>query len=244
MTVVPNDDAVQSPRKSSAGTNTSGVGTGAASGGGVGVVSLVDVPGPLHPAASAMMIIRGFTAAAYRGMLSAMRRAVPLVLVSCAAKPATAPVEHSAASDDRDPLGLLAGRPWTFTGEHVTDDGATPITWQTELVDLELEPDGKRRYTVRGWPGFQPADETRVVLDDGLITLAGDPWLRIEPAYDAPPCEETYCWTIEPRDDGSVEVWYRTGPDVTRYGFRRGFGVTDFLYHHNGTTEDLELQRK
>lgn len=210
----------------------------------MGVVSLVEAPGPLQPAASAMMIIRGFTAAAYRGMLSAMRRALPLVLVSCAAKSPATPVENAAARDDVDPLGLFEGRPWQFTGEHTTDDGSTAVTWETALVELEVERGGKRLYTVRGWPGFQPADEITVVLDRGLIWLDGEPWLRIEPAYEAAPCEESYCWTVEARDDGAVEVWYRTRPDVTRYGFRRGVGVTDFLYHHNGTTEDLELLRK
>jgi hypothetical protein len=38
-------------------------------------------------------------------------------------------------------------------------------------------------------------------------------------------------------------VILRTRPDVTIYHLEPGRGLTRFEYHHNGTTDDLVLER-
>ena len=51
-----------------------------------------------------------------------------------------------------------------------------------------------------------------------------------------------YCWTVETAGEG-WDLVFRTTPDVTRYHVEPGRGVTRFEYHHNGTADDVVLDR-
>jgi hypothetical protein len=51
-----------------------------------------------------------------------------------------------------------------------------------------------------------------------------------------------YCWSVEAADDG-FDLVFRTSPDVTVYHVESGRGVTRYEYHHNGTSDDVVLER-
>lgn len=188
--------------------------------------------------------VQGFTRAAYRGMLSVMRRAITLAMglaCACTAAPAPAPsVDHTTTkpatrATATNALGLVDGATWTWSGSRTTDAGTTPLSLTTKISG-----DGAR-WRVTGWPGYEADDArvTEIVIDRGVVTVDGEPWIRIAPRLEPLPCPtDDYCWTIENR-----EITYRTGPDVMIYRLDGDRGVAGFTYHHNGTLDDVELQR-
>ncbi len=164
------------------------------------------------------------------------------------------------------PLGLAEGTTWRFAGSHVHLDDATgvertdAITWKTEIVADERD-GAQRRWRVLGWPadaaGWDapaPAPTaTTIVLADGVLYLTGDAatptrhdaWLRWPPADGDELCLEDggrYCWTVVEHGK-TFEVTLRTGPDVTTYTIDPRRGVVRFAYHHNGTPNDVILER-
>jgi hypothetical protein len=160
-----------------------------------------------------------------------------------------------AAPAPRDPLGLVAGASWIFQGtwtrfdDAAGKDVATPLTWTTTVVDV-TERKGEVVYRVTGWPGDAPeapARETVIVVSEDMIRLGGgegSEWLRLPVREGDRVCDEesTYCWSVEAAGTGH-DVILRTRPDVTIYHLEPGRGVTRFEYHHNGTTDDLVLER-
>ncbi len=207
---------------------------------------------PLH-AASAMIRIQGFTRAAYRVMLSAMpRRLLLAVVISCACttRSRSPSVEHTTdAERPRAPtnaLGLADGVTWEWTGTRTDDAGDHEVRLRTKVTRVE-HGDRATTYEVTGWPGIDPESSRRttIVIEDGVASVDGEPWIRVEPAAEELWCPEgEYCWSVEPGDPTGHDIYFRTGPDVTVYHLEPGRGVTGFLYHHNGTTDDLQLHRK
>jgi hypothetical protein len=151
-----------------------------------------------------------------------------------------------------NPLALVAGESWIFQGSWTRHDDAsgrdieTPLTWTTTVVDV-TEQDGEVRYRVTGWPGDAPDApdaETVVVIGESMIRLGDDEWIRVPITEGDQVCDEesTYCWSVEASGTGH-DVILRTRPDVTIYHLEPGRGLTRFEYHHNGTTDDLVLER-
>ena len=161
------------------------------------------------------------------------------------------------------PLGLVDGATWTFRGtwthwdEASGQDVTTPMTWTTTIVSSEEKP-GPPPVTVwkiRGWPGDAPSAErasatmTLIVPAHGVVRFSDDPsgaWLSLpikEGDRTCPdPQDSEYCWTVETAGSG-FDVVLRTRPDVTLYHVEPGRGITHFEYHHNGTTDDVVLDR-
>lgn len=147
-----------------------------------------------------------------------------------------------------DPLGLAVGATWHFRGTETTFDPASgkevtiPTTLTTTIASVD-EQDGRVVYHVIGWPGAP--DPLDVVIDHGLVTIGGEPLLKLPPANGAQICDDDetrYCWTVASSGKG-WDITYRTSPDVTTYHLEPGRGVTRYSYHHNGTTDDVELVR-
>jgi hypothetical protein len=154
-----------------------------------------------------------------------------------------------------NPLELVAGRSWIFQGTWTRYDDAagrelvTPLTWTTTVLDVS-ERDGQVFYRVTGWPGDAPGTpdrETVIVIGGEMVRLGEEPggdWLRLPVREGDQVCEEdtTYCWSVEASGTGH-DVILRTRPDVTIFHLEPGRGLTRFEYHHNGTTDDLVLER-
>ena len=149
-------------------------------------------------------------------------------------------------------LALVAGESWIFQGTWTRHDDAsardieTPLTWTMTVVEI-TEQGGERRARITGWPADAPdtpAGETVVTLGDAMIRLGDQDWLRLPIQEGDQVCdqESTYCWSVEASGTGH-DVILRTNPDVTIYHLEPGRGLTRFEYHHNGTTDDLVLER-
>lgn len=226
------------------------------------MVVVVGVAGPLHAVIAASENgIQGFTPPPYRGMLSAMSRVLSLAMLcacACGAKPGATPVgdvgdppSSRAPKRAHDPLGLHDGVTWEFAGSRTFDDDGRgvvtePVTLIMRVVDVTTS-DARTTYHVTGWPAYDPDPErpSEIVVEGGVIYLDGDAWLQFEPELASPPCSDQglYCWTVEPSEPTGVDLYFRTGPDVAVYHLEDGLGVTGYTYHHNGTTDDLELLR-
>ena len=168
------------------------------------------------------------------------------------APPASDADAASVAAAPPNALGLVAGRSWIFQGvwtRHDDDAGrdiTTPLTWTTTVVDA-TEQGGRTVYRVTGWPGDAPdapGAETVIAIGAGMVRLGDGDWLRLPLTEGDQVCDEdtTYCWTVEASGTGH-DVILRTRPDVTIYHLEPGRGLTRFEYHHNGTTDDLVLDR-
>ncbi len=189
---------------------------------------------------------------------------VIFVLASC--RPATRepppPSNHDAAprarTPARDPLGLAQGTQWHFHGSvtRADDSGGTftqPLAWTTSVAAVEDE-GGRVVYTVIGWPGDapdMPARTTTIVVEGGVVHLSADgdtspatAWFALPLSEGGKQCDDDgiYCWTVE-RAESGFDLWLRTGPDATVYRIESGRGVTRYEYHHNGTTDDVVLER-
>jgi hypothetical protein len=178
-----------------------------------------------------------------------------------AARDAPAPNAHDAAPVRphamRDPLGLAAGTQWHFRGTFTNVDDAgnaksLPITWTTTVASVE-DRDGRVVYTIYGWPGdapTMPAHATYVVVDRDVVNLSLDGSIGVDTQWFTIPlggarklCTESeYCWDVESSGKG-WDIVYRTTPDTTTYHVETGKGVTRYEYHHNGTADDVVLER-
>jgi len=162
-------------------------------------------------------------------------------------------------ADKDDPLGLVDGATWTFRGtwtrwdEASGRDVSTPLTWTTTILSSEEQADAIA-WKITGWPGDAPAADrasaTSTLLvpkQGGLVRFEdGAGWIQL-PLKDGDqlcpdPEDDVYCWTVEASGTG-VDVILRTRPDVTLYHLEPGRGVTHYEYHHNGTTDDVVLDR-
>jgi hypothetical protein len=158
----------------------------------------------------------------------------------------------------RDPLGIAAGTTWHFTGSasRTDDTGAVikqPLKWLTSVATVE-EHNGRVIYHVIGWPSDAPdipARATTVVVDDGVVHMSLDGEIDATTAWFTLPLEDgaeqcdadgVYCWIVEAAGKG-WDISYRTGPDVTVYHLETGRGVTHYEYRHNGTADDVVLDR-
>jgi len=170
------------------------------------------------------------------------------------------PTTNAPASAD-DPLGLVEGATWTFRGTwtHLDDASGheitTPITWTTTIASREAQ-GAATAWRIQGWPGDAPSPQraaattTLVVPKAGGIVRfadgAGGAWitLPLRPGDQTcpDPDDHVYCWSVEAADRG-VDVILRTRPDVTIYHLEAGRGVTHYEYHHNGTPDDVVLDR-
>jgi len=177
-----------------------------------------------------------------------MRRAFPLALVIACAKPAPtpAPAPTPIANDakpKRHVLGLEDGAVWKFSGSYTSVNGTRPIEQTTKItrVDANL-------FTATSWPAYDPLNgiETELRIEDGVLFVNDDAWIRIEPEIESVACPaDDYCWSVEPDGDGGFDIYYRTRPDVTVYHLVPGRGITNFSYHHNGyPPDDLKLHRE
>ena len=166
------------------------------------------------------------------------------------APPANDAVERAPIAPN--PLALVAGESWIFQGtwtrhdEASARDIATPLTWTMTVVEI-TEQDGEQRARITGWPADAPDDpagETVVTLGEAMIRLGDQDWLRLPITEGDQVCleESTYCWSVEASGTGH-DVILRTSPDVIIYHLEPGRGLTGFEYHHNGTTDDLVLER-
>lgn len=185
--------------------------------------------------------------------------AVAVAFVACAqtASRETAPpsndaeAEASAASDH--PLGLAIGATWRFRGTWTRFDAdqnrdvSTPVTWTTRVLSQETV-NGHVVWRIQGWPGDAPGgadQESRLVIAGPTVRLddAGA-WLTLPLRDGDETCDADlgYCWTVEASGTG-FDVVLRTRPDVTLYHLEPRRGITRFEYHHNGTTDDLVLDR-
>jgi hypothetical protein len=180
-----------------------------------------------------------------------------------AARDAPPPTNHDAAPPrarppSRDPLDLSPGTTWHFHGTVTRTDATGGLTtqaiaWTTTVTAVE-EHGGRVVYLVIGWPGDAPdlrAQATRLVVDGNVVHLTSngevDPdnaWFKLPLTAGDQQCdaEGVYCWSVEAAGKG-WDVVFRTSPDVTRYHLERGRGVTRFEYHHNGTLDDVVLER-
>jgi hypothetical protein len=151
-----------------------------------------------------------------------------------------------------NPLSLVAGESWIFQGTWTRYDEAsardieTPLTWTMTVVEI-TEQGGEQRARITGWPADAPDDpagETAVTFGEAMIRLGDQDWLRLPIEDGDQVCleESTYCWSVEASGTGH-DVILRTSPDVTIYHLEPGRGLTRFEYHHNGTTDDLVLER-
>lgn len=156
-----------------------------------------------------------------------------------------------------NPLALVAGESWIFQGTWTRHDEAsardieTPLTWTMTVVEI-TEHGSEQRARITGWPGDAPGTpggETVLVLGEGMIRLGDQSgqmsdWLRLPITDGDQVCDQdtTYCWSVEASGTGH-DVILRTRPDVTIYHLEPGRGLTRFEYHHNGTTDDLVLER-
>jgi hypothetical protein len=154
----------------------------------------------------------------------------------------------------RDPLGLETGTEWHFHGEvRRGGDVTQPLTWTTTVATVE-QSDGRTLYRVVGWPGDAPdipARVTIIVVDKGIVHLTLDgattsqtAWFKLPLTAGAEQCDEesSYCWSVEAAGKG-VDIVLRTLPDVTLYHVESGRGVTRYEYHHNGSADDVVLER-
>lgn len=163
-------------------------------------------------------------------------------------------VADAAAPTATDPLGLAPGATWTFRGtwtrwdDAAGDDVTTPLTWTTTILSVESQGDALV-YEIEGWPGDapdQPRRRSRLIVPAagaGAVRFAdAGPWLTLPIADGAEQCDGAYCWRVESQGRG-WDVVLRTGPDVTVVHLEPGRGVTRYEYHHNGTTDDVVLER-
>jgi hypothetical protein len=195
------------------------------------------------------------------GSRSFVTTTLALALAGCA--PATAREPAPPGSDAEvprasrrapvdDPLGLVAGATWTYRGTWTRwDDDAgreltTPVTWTTTILGEEAR-GGAVVWRIRGWPGDaprRPGREVALAIEDGTVRVGGAAWLSLPVRDGDQTCDREvgYCWSVEAAGTGH-DVILRTRPDVTLYHLEPGLGVTRFEYHHNGTTDDLVLDR-
>jgi hypothetical protein len=170
-----------------------------------------------------------------------------------AAREPPPPSNHDAspivrARHANETLGLSLGATWHFHGTTTEWSANGDVTTQTDLVTRvvsEDDSDGRDVFHVVGWPGFAADQDVEIVIDHGMVTVAGDKWIALPPKAGAQICDDDetrYCWTVESAGKG-FDVTYRTSPDVTTYHLEPGRGVTRFTYHHNGTTDDVDLLR-
>jgi hypothetical protein len=182
-----------------------------------------------------------------------------LVIAACrpAARDAPPPSNHDASptrlhhnTNTHDVLGLAMGATWHFHGTVTTWDAATgkdstrAITWTTTIVSVDEE-DSRTSYQVLGWPTAvrdQVQTPIEIVVDHGVVSIGDEKWLAWPPTDGAEQCDDAYCWVVSASGKG-WDVTYRTSPDVTTYHLEPGRGVTSFSYHHNGTTDEIVLER-
>lgn len=187
--------------------------------------------------------------------------AIAIAIVACApaASRDTAPPSNDAeagptkAPAPDHPLGLAVGATWHFRGTWTRFDVdqnrevSTAITWTTRIV--AADPDGSGvMWRIQGWPGDapgEPAKETRLVIAGSTVRLDSlGAWLELPLQHGDETCDPDlgYCWTVESSGTG-FDIILRTRPDVTVYHLEPRRGITRFEYHHNGTTDDLVLER-
>jgi hypothetical protein len=150
----------------------------------------------------------------------------------------------------RDPLGLTDGTTWSFHGSVTRADDlgnavTQPLAWTTTVAAVE-EKRGAVTYRIVGWPGDapdMPARAITIVVDNGVVELDGTPWFRLPLTTGAELCDEDgYCWSVDAAETG-FDLVFRTGPDYTVYHLEAGKGVTRYEYHHNGTSDEVVLDR-
>jgi hypothetical protein len=170
-----------------------------------------------------------------------------------------------------DPLPMVKGATWTYdVAMHVNDMAThtvvdTTFRWTTRVVDAYAA-DGRRAYRIEGWAGqladFDMMDHPHQPPAPGLITLVrsfdnylwskqpsaeldgADMWFTW-PLSDGqricPDPGSRYCWQVAV-EKGRYEVTMRTNPDDETFELTPGIGLTRYIYHHHGTTLDVDAR--
>lgn len=118
-----------------------------------------------------------------------------------------------------------------------------------------------RIYSEKGIPDAKFADTHITIqefLKDEELLFQWPPTVGAQPSGGNCPerGDEMYCWVlfeapgkgplrgVKGIKPGSYSVYflaYRTNPDDTEVGITSGVGVTEYEYHHHGTTSDVEV---
>ncbi len=165
-----------------------------------------------------------------------------------------------------DPLPLAKGATWTYDVAIRAGDTDYKLRWTTEVVDA-YDGENVRAFRIRGWPdelasfdlldhpklAQPPARLTTLVrsFDNYLwsakasATLEGTQLWFTWPIVDGQRiCDDPgsrYCWQVSV-EKGRYNLRLRTNPDDSTYELTPGIGLTRYIYHHHGTTLDVDAK--
>ncbi len=163
-----------------------------------------------------------------------------------------------------DPLPAAKGATWTYDVAIRAGDASYKLRWTTEVVEA-YDADSIHAFRIKGWPDqladFNLLDKqtppvakvtTLVRSFDNYLwgekpaaTLDGaKPWFTWPIVDGQRICDDPgsrYCWQISV-EKGRYSMLLRTNPDDQTYELTPGIGLTRYIYHHHGTTLDVDAK--